>query len=172
MCGDRCVWGRMCCLGWGGRGGNQEMRCSQIWLTEILTPKHKQDWASPKNKYPATLKYPLRFKGSNTAWEISRATSHGFDMQSLNTLNIPWHVNFGKYFHLDFVPQTLHQWGFHIYLQYSPLAVFCFFTLQTLVIMSALSMQWRNLKHVNTTGRCTDCISAVFTSMITLYCAR
>lgn len=169
MCVWGGVWGRTCYLGWGGRGGNQEVRCSQIRLTELFCHQNISKTGVPlKNKHPATLKPPFRLKGSNTAWEISRVTSHGFGIRSLNTHNIPWLVNFGKYFHLDFVPQTLHPWGFHIYLQYSPWAVFCSFTLQTLVIMSALSMQWRNLKHVNTTGRCTDCISAVFTSMITL----
>lgn len=135
-----------------------------------LPLKHKWDWSITKKQHPAILKSVWRLKESDTAWENSGVISHGFGVQSLHTHNTPRHVSLGKYFHLDFVPQFLHSWEFHIYLQYSPQAVFYSFTLPTLVIMSALSMQWRNLKHVNTTGRCTDCISALFTSMITLYC--
>lgn len=136
-----------------------------------LPLKHKQDWSTTKKQHPAIMRSVQGLKESSRVWENSGVTSHGFGIQSLHTHNIPWHVSSGKYFHLDFVPEFLHPWEFHIYLQYSPWAIFCSFTLPTLVIMSALSMQWRNLKHVNTTGRCTDCISALFTSMITLYCA-
>lgn len=128
--------------------------------------------AALKNKHPSTLRSPLRLKGSNRAWEISKVQAMGLVHKAWTHTTYRDTPGLGNIFNWTLYLRSYTQWGFHIYLQYSPWAVFCSFTLQTMVIMSALSMLWRNLKHVNTTGRCTGCISAVFTSMINLYCAK